>query len=163
MPAQKSSEQLLQAVARQLDLVMLTRERIQQTLDEAAERGRVTRSDANLLVSELVRRGRLQSDDLVRELEALVARGRGGFETATRRARRSEPVDRVVRRADRARRAVGGADGPPITGYDELTAAKVRARLGDLRPPELRHVRDYERRHANRKTVLEAIDRVLGD
>jgi polyhydroxyalkanoate synthesis regulator phasin len=163
MPPQKTPDQLLQAVARQLDLVMLSRERIQQTLDEAAERGRVTRSDANLLVTELVRRGRAQTDDLVKELETLLERGRDGIETATRRARRSESVDRVVRQADKARRAVGaGGDGVPITGYDELTAAKVRARLSDLSPAELRRVRDYERRHANRKTVLEAIERTLG-
>ncbi len=148
MPAQKSSDQLLEALAKQLDLVMLTRERIQQTLDEAAERGRVTRSDANLLVSELVRRGRVQSDEMARELEAVINRGRESLESASRRARR----------------VVGsGGDAPPIDGYDGLTAARVRARLGDLRSPELRRVRDYERRHANRKTVLRAIDRALGD
>jgi polyhydroxyalkanoate synthesis regulator phasin len=162
VPAQKTPEQLVQALARQLDLVMLSRERIQQTLDEAAERGRVTRTDANLLVTELVRRGRAQTDDLVRELEGLIGRGREGIETATRRARRTDPVDRVVRQADKARRAVGAAGEPPISGYDELTAAKVRARLADLDPAELRRVRDYERRHANRKTVLETIDRAIG-
>jgi polyhydroxyalkanoate synthesis regulator phasin len=161
VPAQKTPEQLVQALARQLDLVMLSRERIQQTLDEAAERGRVTRTDANLLVTELVRRGRTQTDDLVKELEALIERGRESIEIATRKARRAEPVDRVVRQADKARRVVGAAGQPPITGYDELTAAKIRARLGDLSPADLRHVRDYERRHANRKTVLEAIARAL--
>jgi polyhydroxyalkanoate synthesis regulator phasin len=161
VPAQKTPEQLVQALARQLDLVMLSRERIQQTLDEAAERGRVTRTDANLLVTELVRRGRTQTDDLVKELEGLIDRGREGIEIATRKARRTEPVDRVVRQADKARRVVGVAGEPPITGYDDLTATKVRARLGDLSPDELRHVRDYERHHANRKTVLEAIARAL--
>jgi hypothetical protein len=49
----------------------------------------------------------------------------------------------------------------PILGYDDLTAAQVNARLKGLSPTELRRVRDYERRHANRKSVLEAIERAL--
>jgi hypothetical protein len=38
----------------------------------------------------------------------------------------------------------------------------VLGRLSDLTPPELRKVRDYERRNANRKTVLNAIESKLG-
>jgi hypothetical protein len=53
--------------------------------------------------------------------------------------------------------AVGGID-----DYDELTAAKVTARLDDLPPADLRRVRDHERRNANRKSVLAAVDRRLG-
>jgi hypothetical protein len=37
----------------------------------------------------------------------------------------------------------------------------VQARLDGLSAAELRRVRDYERRHANRKSVLTAIDRSL--
>ena len=37
---------------------MLTRERIQETLEDAVQRGRMTRSDANALTGELLRRGR---------------------------------------------------------------------------------------------------------
>ena len=40
-------EQLTNRVLKPLDLVMISRDRIQDTLDEAAERGRLTRSDAN--------------------------------------------------------------------------------------------------------------------
>lgn len=160
-PSGNAAEQLLRRIARQLDVVMLTRDRIQETLDEAAEGGRVTRHDANMLVTELVRRGRQQTEDLMRELEQLLDRGRGGLESATRLARRAEPVDRIVRGADRARRSVAGGSSFPISDYDELTARQVQERLGDLRPPDLRKVREYERRHANRKTVLEAIERAL--
>jgi len=56
---------------------------------------------------------------------------------------------------------VGAGQSFPILGYDELTAAQVQARLDDLSPPELRRVRDYERRHANRKSVLAALDKQL--
>jgi polyhydroxyalkanoate synthesis regulator phasin len=138
-----------------IDLVILTRARIQETLDDAAERGRVTRSDANELVQELVRRGRQQTDGLRVEVERRVA-------AATRAARRVEPVDRLVRTADRARRTVGVGSSFPISGYDDLTAPQVRARLEPLKPAELRRVREYERRHANRKSVLGAIEKALG-
>jgi polyhydroxyalkanoate synthesis regulator phasin len=151
-------EQLLARVSRQLDLVLLSRERIQETLDEAAARGRVTRSDANLLASELVRRSRLGREDLMQEVEALLGRGREGLDAATRLALRSLPGTRAESEPE---------EGPPesedlpITGYDELTARQVQEQLTGLRPAELRRVREYERRHANRKTVLEAVERGL--
>ena len=144
-----------------IDVVVLTKERIQDTIDEFAARGRVTREDANELVAELVRRGRDQTDDLLSEFEHLLERGRDQLETATRKARRVEPVDRMVRTADRARRTVGVGPAFPILGYDDLTAGQVIDRLAGLIPPQLRKVRDYERRHANRKTVLEAIEKAL--
>src|SRR6202034_596131 len=77
-------------VSTPLDIVILTRDRIQETLDEAAKRGRVTRSDANELVAELVRRGRTQSEDLVAEVERQLDRGRSQVDTAHRNARRAE-------------------------------------------------------------------------
>ena len=128
------AEQLINRLIRPLDLVLLSRERIQQTLDEAAEHGRVTRRDANELVSELIRRGREQTDELLGQLG---------------------------RAAGRARRSVGGDSSLPIDGYDDLTASQVTKRLGGLKPSELRRVRDYEARHANRKSVLQAVDRAL--
>jgi hypothetical protein len=60
-------------------------------------------------------------------------------------------------KVDQARRAGGIGPSFPITGYDDLTVAQVQSRLADLSPAELRKVRDYERRHANRKMVLAAI------
>jgi polyhydroxyalkanoate synthesis regulator phasin len=141
---------------------MITRERIQETLDEAAERGRVTRDDANELVSELVRRGRQQTDDILADFEQLLGRGREQIGSAAKRARRTEPVDRLVRTADRARRTVGVGPSFPILGYDDLTAGQVEERLAGLTPAELRKVRDYERRHANRKSVLASVEKALG-
>jgi polyhydroxyalkanoate synthesis regulator phasin len=144
-----------------IDLVILTRDRIQETLDEAAKRGRVTRSDANELVAELVRRGQRQSEDLAAEVERQLERGRAQIESATRKARRAEPVDRIVRTADRARRTARVGPSFPILGFDDLTAGQVTARLGELKNAELRKVRDYERKHANRKSVLEAVEKAL--
>ena len=127
------AEQLINRLIKPFDLVLLSRERIQETLDEAAERGRVTRRDANELVSELFRRGREQTDELL-----------GG----------------LGRAAGRARRTVGGGT-LAIENYDELTASQVTKQLPGLKPPDLRRVRDYEARHANRKSVLEAVDKAL--
>ena len=155
------AEQLVNRIIKPLGLVVLTRERIQEILDDAAARGRVTRSDANELAAELVDRGRQQTDQLLADVENLLDRGRQQIGSATIRARRSESLDLLLRSADRARRTVGAGNSFPILGYDELTATQVQGRLDGLAPAELRTVRDYERRHANRKSVLAAIDRSL--
>jgi polyhydroxyalkanoate synthesis regulator phasin len=155
------TEQLINRIIKPLGLVVLSRERIQEVLDDAAERGRVTRTDANELVAELVNRGRQQTDQLLSDAERLLGRGRQQIGAATMRARRSESLDLLLRSADRARRTVGTGQSFPILGYDELTAAQVQGRLDGLSPAELRKVRDYERRHANRKSVLAAIDKQL--
>jgi hypothetical protein len=110
-----------------LGALILTRERIQEVLDDAVERGRMTRDDAHDLLAELVRRG-------------------------------TAPADRVIRGVGRA---AGLGSALPIEGYDDLTAAQVSERLDGLTPAELRTVRDHERRNANRKSVLAAIDRKL--
>jgi len=155
------AEQLANRIIKPLGLVVLSRERIQETLDEAAERGRLTRTDANELVAELVRLGRQQTEELLSDLERVLGQGRQRFDTATRRARSSETFDRIVRGADKARRSVGVGASFPISGYDELTAGQVQQRLGGLSPSQLRKVAEYERRHANRKSVLSAIEKAL--
>jgi hypothetical protein len=148
-------EQLTNRVLKPLDLIMISRDRIQDTLDEAAERGRLTRSDENDLVSELVRRGREQTDSVLADIERLLlGRGRTGSTT-----RLTAPVEKLVRGAGRVKRSVSG--GVPIVAYDELTARQATERLKGLTPSELRQLRDYERRHANRKSVLAAIEREL--
>lgn len=154
-------EQLVNYVINPLGLVVLTRERIQDTLDDAAARGRLTRSDATELGAELIRRGRAQTEELLGDAERLIGRGREQLDSATVRSRFSDGVDRIVRTADRARRTVGVGPSFPILGYDDLTAAQISSRLKGLGPTELRRVREYERRHANRKSVLEAIERTL--
>jgi polyhydroxyalkanoate synthesis regulator phasin len=156
------AEQVANRILKPLDLVIISRERIQQTLDEAAERGRITRADANELVAELINRGRAQTDDLLKDFERLLGRGRDQIESATKRVRDADSVDMLVRSADRARRSVGVGPSFPILGYDDLTAGQVEQRLSGLKPAELRKIRDYERRHANRKTVLAAVERALG-
>jgi hypothetical protein len=159
---------------------MLTRDRIEEVVSEAVDRGRITADDAQSLATQLVRRGRKQTDDVLSDLEQLLGRGPGAgarragtdavrsarrqVETATRgaRSRAMRAADPAIVQADRARRVAGVGASFPITGYDDLTAAQVQSRLSGLTPAELRKVRDYERRHANRKSVLGAIEQKLG-
>jgi len=155
------AEQVTNGVLKPLGLVVLTTERIQEVLDDAAERGRVTRSDANELAAQLISRGRQQTDQLLSDVERVIGFGRRQLSPASRGARWSESIDVLVRSADRARRSVGVGQTFPILGYDDLTATQVQVRLEGLAPAELRKVREYERRHANRKSVLEAIDKSL--
>ena len=155
------AELVTNGVLKPLGLVVLTTERIHEVLDDAAERGRVTRSDANELASQLISRGRQQTDQLLSDVERVIGFGRQQLNPATPGSRWSESIDLPARSADRVRRSVGVGQTFTILGYDDLTAAQVRVRLDGLSPAELRKVREYERRHANRKSVLAAIDKSL--
>ena len=138
-----------------LDALLLTRERIQEVLDDAVARGRMTRDDASELLAERVRRRRRATPDQVD------GRATRPPHPGLRDGLASLPPDGYMRLVDRARRAAGLGSSFPITGYDELTAAKVVDRLDGLTPAELRAVRDHERRNANRKSVLAAVERRL--
>jgi polyhydroxyalkanoate synthesis regulator phasin len=155
-PSQDSMREQLSRFLDPREVIVVTRERLQEALDEAVERGRMTRDDAGALLTELVQRGRKQTDDLRDDIEALLT----GARTTTRRSV-SGSAERVLREVDRARRAAGVGPSFPILGYDDLTAAQVTDRLGDLTPAELRKVRDYEKRNANRKSVLAAVEQKL--
>jgi polyhydroxyalkanoate synthesis regulator phasin len=155
------AEQLANRIIKPLGLVVLTRERIQETLDEAADRGRLTRSDANELGRQLIQRGRQQTEELLNDLERRLGRGREQLDTAARKSLLGEPLDRLVRGAALARRKVADGESFPIVDYDEMTSGQVQQRLENLSPAELRKLRDYERRHANRKSVLSAIEKLL--
>jgi polyhydroxyalkanoate synthesis regulator phasin len=166
---------------RPLEMVMLSRQRIEDALDEVVTRGRMTRDDATQLGQALFTLGRQQTDDVMKDLEQLLGRGRSQLEArsgnagkrgaeAARGARKSvsqaadaarKAADPLLARADQARRAAGVGPSFPITGYDDLTAAQIQGRLDTLTPAELRKVRDYERRRGNRKSVLEAIEAKL--
>jgi hypothetical protein len=56
--------------------VTLSRDRIQEVVDDAVKRGRMTHGDAEKMIGELLKRGRKQTDALVAELEKLVRQAR---------------------------------------------------------------------------------------
>ena len=150
-----------------LNLVMLTRDRIEETVEEAVSRGSMTRDAAQDLVAGLVERGRRQTSDVLSDLEQLLGRGSGDVAARARKqvgdatARARDAGDQVLAQADRARRVAGVGPNFPIIGYDDLTASQVQKRLDTLTPAELRKIRDYERRNANRKSVLTAVESKL--
>lgn len=49
----------------------------------------------------------------------------------------------------------------PIDDYQHLTVDEVESKLSGLDKGELKEIRDYEKKHKNRKTLLEALDREL--
>jgi hypothetical protein len=138
------------------EVVVVTRERLQEVLDEAVARGRMTRDDAGALLSDLLARGRLRTGPRCPR-----AGRRSACARATTRRGVAGSAERVLREVDRARRAAGVGPSFPILGYDDLTAAQVNERLAELGPAELRKVRDYEKRNANRKSVLAAVEQKL--
>lgn len=171
--AKRREDQLLAAIASLRDVlakgVVITSDRLQETVDEAVKRGRMTRQDAEELVQNLVAIGRRQSQDALADVEGLVGRSasqtrrmaRARVKDVGSAARRAPGSDRALRTVDRVRRAAGLGHPFPILGYEDLTTAQVKERLGELNPAELRKVRDHERRNANRKSVLTAIERAL--
>ncbi len=148
----KNAADLRDALARSinapLNLLMLTRDRIEEVVSDAVSRGRMTADDAQELIQGLVARGRDQTGDVLADLEQLLGLS-GGEEDDSSKAAPREP--------ERTRR--GSAF--PIADYEDLNAAQVLSRLGDLSAPDLRKVRSYEAQHANRKTVLNAVDSKL--
>jgi polyhydroxyalkanoate synthesis regulator phasin len=164
---------------------MLTRDRIEEVLEDAVARGRVTADDAQELVQGMLQRGRQQTNEVLGDLETLLgratnevgtarsgARKRGsdaagrarkqvGEATTKARSRARDAAEPVIAQADRARRSAGIGPSFPIAGYGDLTAAQVQSRLDGLTPAELRKVRDYEKRNANRKSVLNGIESKL--
>jgi polyhydroxyalkanoate synthesis regulator phasin len=168
--ADKSVEDFRESLERSLTL---SRDRLQEVVDDAVDRGRMTRKDANDLVTKLVRRGRKQTRDLLNDLEKALdqarkeveararkarTRARRGAERAGKRAR--DVADEPLAQADKLRRRAG-AGGFPVTAYDELTAAQVKSRVGDLTKADARKVRTYEKNHKARKSILEALDKRL--
>jgi uncharacterized protein (TIGR02271 family) len=53
--------------------------------------------------------------------------------------------------------------GLPIEGYDNLTVKEAKKKLNGLSESELKRVRSYEKKHKNRRTLVEQLDRKIGD
>jgi polyhydroxyalkanoate synthesis regulator phasin len=79
--------------------VTVSRDRLQEVVDDAVKRGRMTRGDAEKIISELIKRGRKQTDSLLKELERLVKQARRDVQGRGR----SQPVRKQATQA--ARRA----------------------------------------------------------
>ena len=164
------AEQSVQAFRDALEKsVTISRDRLQEVVDDAVRRGRMTRGDAEEMVGRLVSRGRDQAEDLRAQLDRVVAQIREAPERARRevggradqaRRRAFRAVDKPLASADRVRRTAR-VPGFPITAYDQLTIRQIDRRLQELSRAELRKVRDYERKNKGRKSLLRSLDRKL--
>jgi hypothetical protein len=136
-------DRLVRGMLSPLNVVLVSRKTIDELFDDAVRRGRMTRSDAQEMAQSLVSRGARATDDFLADLERMLGRG--------------DALEPPVETGD----GHGTSPNLPIAGYDELSAPQVQDRLDGLTPAELRKLRDYEQRHANRKTVLDRIERHL--
>jgi polyhydroxyalkanoate synthesis regulator phasin len=166
------AEESVQAFREALEKsITISRERLQEVVDDAVRRGRITRGDAEEIVGRLVTRGRDQAEDLMAQLERVISQlreapGRARQEVSGRadqaRKRTVDAVDKPLAGADRMRRAAR-IPGFPITAYDQLSIRQIDRRLQELSRAELRRVREYEQRNKARKGVLRVLDRKLQD
>jgi polyhydroxyalkanoate synthesis regulator phasin len=164
------AEQSVQAFRDALEKsVTISRDRLQDVVDDAVRRGRMTRGDADEMIGRLVTRGRDQAEDLLSQLERLLtqardapgrARKEAGSHAQKARKRAVKAADKPLAGADRVRRAAR-VPGFPITAYDQLTVRQIERRIQELSPAQLRKVRDYERSNKARKSLLSALDRKL--
>jgi polyhydroxyalkanoate synthesis regulator phasin len=164
------AEESVQAFREALEkTITISRERLQEVVDDAVRRGRMTRGDAEEMVGRLVTRGRDQAEDLLSQLERVLAQvreapGRAKQQVGDRagraRKRAVKAVDKPLAGADRVRRAAR-VPGFPITAYDQLTIRQIDRRMQELSRAELRRVRDYERRNKGRQSLLRSLDRKL--
>jgi polyhydroxyalkanoate synthesis regulator phasin len=138
------AEQSVQAFREALEKsVHISRERLQEVVDDAVRRGRMTRGDGEELVTRVITRGREQAEDILGELERVVGQLRGDVESAAKdprknaeraagRARREleDASDRarqqVGDRAERARKRAVAAVDQPLAGADRV---RRRARI----------------------------------
>jgi polyhydroxyalkanoate synthesis regulator phasin len=169
---EKSSraEQSVQAFRDALEKsITISRERLQEVVDDAVKRGRMTRGDAEEMVGRLATRGREQAEDLLSQLDGVISQVREVPDRAKRevggrakkaRKRTVAAVDKPLASADRVRRAAR-VPGFPITAYDQLTVKQIDGRLKGLSPKQLRQVRDYESRNRARKGLMRTLDRKL--
>jgi polyhydroxyalkanoate synthesis regulator phasin len=177
------AEQSVQAFRDALEKsITISLDRLQEVLDDAVRRGRMTRGDAEEMVGRLATRGRQQAEDLLSQLDRLLSQARetpdrarqevtsraqrarqeAGSRAEKARKRAVKAADRPLAGADRVRRAAR-VPGFPITAYDDLSVRQIDRRLQELSRAELRRVRDYERRNKSRKGVLRAVERKLRD
>ena len=164
------AEQSIQAFRDALEKsITISRDRLQEVVDDAVRRGRMTRGDAEEIVNRVVVRGRDQAEEILGQLERVLtqvretpdrARSEVGTRAEQARKRAVGAVDKPLAGADRVRRRAR-VPGFPITAYDQLSIRQIDSRLQDLTRDQLRRVRDYERRNKARKGLLRALDRKL--
>jgi hypothetical protein len=137
-----AKDRLVRGVLSPFNAILITRRNLEEVLEDAVRRGRMTRTDAQDMIQTLLSRGARVTDARLGDIQRLLGNSEG-----------LEPAGESA--------VTDNSGGLPITDYDDLSAPQVQERLDGLSLTQLRRLRDYEQRNANRKTVLERIDRKL--
>jgi hypothetical protein len=137
-----AKDRLVRGVLSPFNAILITRRNLEEVLEDAVRRGRMTRTDAQDMIQTLLSRGARVTDARLGDIQRLLGNSEG-----------LEPAGESA--------VMDNSGGLPITDYDDLSAPQVQERLDGLSLTQLRRLRDYEQRNANRKTVLERIDRKL--
>ena len=128
-------------------------------VDDAVRRGRMTRSDAEDLVQR-ADHARAQADRGPHRGHRAAARPLGGARAGDARAASAgAAIASCARSTGRAARWASARSRSSATTTERRRRSP--SALDDLTPAQLRKVRDHERRNANRKSVLHAIDALL--
>jgi hypothetical protein len=82
-------------------------------------------------------------------------------ETERRKREGSKRGEQFVANTEEARRARRGSQARPINDYDDLSIDEVEKKVSGLSRQEIQNIRDYKKRHKNRKTLIGSLDRSL--
>jgi polyhydroxyalkanoate synthesis regulator phasin len=138
--------------------VTISREKLQEVIDDAVRRGRMTRGDAEEMLGRLLTRGREEAEELLRQAEPLLSGIESRVKDTAKAAR--DVADQPLAKADRLRRRAG-LPGFPISAYDQLSVPQINNRLRELSKDQLERVQEYEAANRNRVGVLRALERKL--
>lgn len=137
--------------------------RARTLLPELVREGRSTARSAQLIgrfaVPVLKKQGKRAVERTVADvIKRPAARSNNGNDTPKNSGPAVSPVS--TPRPPRAEVAAAVVLGEPFAGFEHLGSAAVIARLGELTQPERNRVREYERAHRNRRTVLGRLDQL---
>lgn len=88
---------------------------------------------------------------------------RDAVSTAKRTARKARKVPGVAQVEGQVKGAVASEEDLAIANYDKLNATDIAEKLSDLSQIDLAKIDSYERRNANRKTIIDRIDSLRGE
>jgi hypothetical protein len=82
-------------------------------------------------------------------------------ETEEKKREGSKQGQQHVANTQEAKQARNGSQAPPLKDYDDLSVEDVENKVRGLSKEEVRELLDHEKRHKNRKTLIETLDRKL--
>jgi hypothetical protein len=82
-------------------------------------------------------------------------------ETERRKREGSKEGEQYVANTEAAKKARRAAHAPPLKNYDDLGVEEIENKIKGLSEDEIEALRNYEKDHKNRKTLLESLDHKL--